>query len=135
MRHFRLYTFLCGLLLTALAYTGGTTANRKVCEVVLSCPQPQQGTVNDATKQSHHPAAIISSDQERCRLSNTRPQRVLPTQGSKAERMPGRFSPACKHSHSPLSPRNDRRWRLETAPFQSAASRLYYVIALRHLLC
>lgn len=91
-----------------------------------SFSDPQQGRHNEAT---------LNDARGVYRLFNTRPQRLLPTHGSSSDKNAACSlavrQPQVKH----LFFLHDGRRRLETAPFQSAASRDYYVFALRHILC
>lgn len=66
-------------------------------------------------------------------VGQTRTQSVTAGHGYGSHRTPGRTAYACSTVPQTLKHLFDGR-RLETAPFQSAASRLYYVIALRRLL-
>ena len=86
-------------------------------------------------QQGRHHEATLDDARSADRLCNTRPQRLVPTHasnsGKNAVRSLGVRRPSVKH----LFFLHDGRRRLETAPFQSAASRDYYVFALRRILC
>ena len=84
----------------------------------------------------HHQEATLTDASQLYRICSSRPQRILPTQGSKTERT---FTPfgslAIRHDVvKPLYSNYDSRCRLETAPFSMSASCDYYVIALRHII-
>ena len=91
-------------------------------------------TLTDPQSGRHH-EATLNDARGVYRLCNTRPGRLLPTHGSGSDKNAARLlavrRPVVKH----LFFLHDGRRRLETAPFQSAASRDYYVFALRHILC
>lgn len=85
-----------------------------------------------------HPAieATLTSVAQIYRICSSRPQRVTPTHGTKSLRVSGTASVAARRNNvSPLESHYDSRCRLETSPFSTSASRQYYVIALRHILC
>lgn len=79
--------------------------------------------------------AILSDASNSYRVCNTRPQRLLPSQGAKQERTSGK-QPCILHyqKHQSLKRTYGRRERKETAPFCFVASRDYYIIALRRIL-
>ena len=87
------------------------------------------------SQQGRHHEATLNDAQGVYRLCNTRPLRLLPTQGSNSGKNATRSfavrRPIVKH----IFFIHDGRRRLEAAPFQSAASRDYYVFALRRILC
>lgn len=93
---------------------------------LASITDTQQGRRNEAT---------LNDARVFYRLYNTRPQRLLPTLGSKTGKSTGRLFVARRFHIQPFLFLHDGRRRLETAPFQSLASRDYYVIALRRILC
>lgn len=106
-----------------LAYTSAADAQQPVRSAVMA---PQQ--------HRHHEATLTDASQL-YRICSSRPQRILPTQGSKTERT---ITPcgnmARRHHVKPLHSFYDSRLRQETAPFCLSASRDYYVIALRHII-
>ena len=89
------------------------------------------------TAQKHHvPEATLTDAAQLSRVCSSRPQRIVSSRGAGSQRTSGSASAAARrHNVSPLKPHCDRRCRLETAPFCTSASRQYYVIALRHILC
>ena len=68
------------------------------------------------------------------RVCSSRPQRLIPSHGSKTERTVHPSGCVRRHIVKPLQSVYDSRRRLETAPFCLSASCLYYVIALRHII-
>ena len=126
------------LLLTAL------------CAVVLSVLLNWQnrgdaigGEVGSHTEHSllapwheHHQEATLTDASQIYRICSSRPQRILPAQGSK----PGRHLTSSggfalgHHIVKPLYSYYDSRCRQESAPFCMSASCDYYVIALRHII-
>ena len=84
----------------------------------------------------HHLEATLTDASQIYRICSSRPQRVLPTQGSKTERTITPFGNFAIRHHSvkPLYSYSDSRCRKETAPFCLSASCDYYVIALRHII-
>lgn len=84
----------------------------------------------------HHQEATLTDASQVYRVCSSRPQRILPTQGSKTERTITPFGKIAMRQHhvKPLYSYYDSRCRLETAPFCLSASSDYYVIALRHII-
>jgi hypothetical protein len=101
--------------------------------LVIACDASASVQATDDRQQQ---AAVLSDTRDIYRVCTTRPQRVLPSQGSNTQRTPGKLPVALRHLHG-LTPKHayGRRARTETAPFCFVASRDYYVIALRHILC
>lgn len=95
--------------------------------------QQPEATVK-APQNPHRNEATLTDATDLYRVCSSRPQRILPTQGSKTERTSGTGSFVRRHVVKPLHSFHDSRRRLETAPFCLSASRDYYVIALRHIL-
>lgn len=89
-----------------------------------------------APQHQHHQEATLSDASQLYRICSSRPQRILPTQGSKTERTVTPFGSLAIRQHivKPLYSHYDSRCRLETAPFCMSASCDYYVIALRHII-
>ena len=84
----------------------------------------------------HVPEATLSEAAQLYRICSSRPQRIVSTHGSGSERTPGSLGSLARRHHVPhLQSHYDGRCRSETAPFCTSASRHYYVIALRHILC
>ncbi|MBQ7421676.1 MAG: hypothetical protein IJV27_06025 [Prevotella sp.] len=83
----------------------------------------------------HRQLELLNDARSIYRLCNTRPQRLLPTHGSKPGKSIGRLLAVRRPRLKQFFFLHDGRRRLETAPFQSAASRDYYVFALRRILC
>ncbi len=79
--------------------------------------------------------AILADARDSYRVCNTRPQRLLPSQGAKQERTSGK-QPCDLHYHKHYSLKRifGGRARTETAPFSFVVSRDYYIIALRRIL-
>lgn len=84
----------------------------------------------------HHREATLTDASQIYRICSSRPQRILPTQGSKTERTVTPFGSFAIRHHivKPIYSYYDSRCRLETAPFCLSASCDYYVIALRHII-
>ena len=89
-----------------------------------------------APQHRHHQEATLTDASQIYRICSSRPQRVLPTQGSKTERTITPFGSFAIRQHivKPIYSYFDSRCRLETAPFCLSASCDYYVIALRHII-
>ena len=84
--------------------------------------------------QRHHETTLTDAT-SLYRICNTRPQRIMPTYGSKSERSVSQFRLLMqRHIVKPLRFLHDSRRRQETAPFCLSASCHYYVLALRHIL-
>ena len=79
--------------------------------------------------------AVLSKSRGSYRLCNTRPQRLLPTSFTNFGKTQGKHGIHSFHRRSnPFKLHYDGRRRQETAPFCSAASCDYYVIALRRII-
>ncbi len=122
-------TALCALCLTVLLNRqtqGGPT-------VAESC-QHRESSVVSPQHQQHHEATLTDATLL-YRICSSRPQRILPTQGSRNERtLTLSFYTVGQHFFKPLHSYFDSRCRLESAPFCLSASSDYYVIALRHII-
>ena len=86
--------------------------------------------------QQHHHEATLTDASQLYRVCSSRPQRILPSQGSKTERTITPFGNFALRQHivNHFNSYYDSRSRQETAPFCMSASRDYYVIALRHII-
>ncbi|MBR3522040.1 MAG: hypothetical protein IKN75_05880 [Prevotella sp.] len=97
-------------------------------------PEQRESSVMVPQQQQPHEATLTDATQL-YRVCTSRPQRLLPTQGSRSERF---LTPAIKlvrqYILKPLHSHHDSRCRMESAPFALSASRDYYVIALRHII-
>lgn len=82
----------------------------------------------------HHHEATLTDATSLYRVCSSRPQRLLPTHGSKTERTASPCGYVRRNIVKPLHFLHDSRRRMETAPFCLSASCLYYVIALRHII-
>ncbi len=99
-----------------------------------ACQQPTESTVTTPHRQQPHEAVLTDATQL-YRICSSRPQRLIPTQGSRSERTVAPLSGmARQHIVKPLHSYYDSRCRSESAPFCLSASRDYYVIALRHII-
>jgi hypothetical protein len=97
--------------------------------------QPTESTVMVPLQKHHHEATLTDATQL-YRVCSSRPQRILPSQGSKTERTITPFSNFALRQHivKHFNSYYDGRCRKETAPFCMSASCDYYVIALRHII-
>ena len=86
--------------------------------------------------QQHHHEATLTDASQLYRVCSSRPQRILPSQGSRTERTITPFGNLALRQHivKHLYTYYDSRCRQETAPFCMSASRDYYVIALRRII-
>ena len=83
--------------------------------------QPHEATLTDASQLYY--------------ICSSRPQRILPSQGSRSERtLTPAFNLVRQHIVKPLHSYRISRCRLESAPFCISAPCDYYVIALRHII-
>ncbi|UPS44107.1 hypothetical protein M1D30_11100 [Prevotella sp. E15-22] len=100
-----------------------------------SLPERAESSVITPQQHHHHEATLTDASQL-YRVCSSRPQRILPSQGSKTERTItplGSFA-LRQHIVKQLNFFYDSRCRQETAPFCMSASCDYYVIALRHII-
>ena len=126
----RILTVLCAVCLTVLL----NWQNRHDATVEESCQNRESSVL--APQHQHHQEATLTDASQIYRICSSRPQRVLPTQGSKPERTTTPFGGLAirHHNVNPLYSYYDSRCRRETAPFCMSASCDYYVIALRHII-
>ena len=97
-------------------------------------PEHTELSVMTSQRQQPHETTLTDSTQL-YRICSSRPQRILPTHGSRSERTQTPLLNAVKrHLVKSLHSHHDSRCRLESAPFCLSASCDYYVIALRHII-
>ena len=127
----RILTALYAVCLTVLLNWQTTHDDAAVTE---SCQHCESSVL--ASQHQHQQEATLTDASQIYRICSSRPQRVLPTQGSKTERTVTPFGSFANRQHqvTPLYSYYDSRCRLETAPFCLSASCDYYVIALRHII-
>ena len=127
----RILTALCVVCLTVLL---SWQNDSKVC-VEENCQHKESMVL---APQQHQPRmeATLTDATQIYRICNSRPQRIVPTQGSKTERTITPYSSSAIRTYiaKTLYSYYDSRCRLETAPFCMSASCDYYVIALRHII-
>ena len=123
-------TALCAVCLTVLL--NWQSKDDALAGIAL---QPMESTVMVPLQQHHHEATLTDASQI-YRVCSSRPQRILPSQGSKTGRTITPFGNLALRQHivKHLYTYYDSRCRQETAPFCMSASCDYYVIALRHII-
>ena len=126
----RMLTVLCAVCLTVLL--NWQSKNDALAGTPLL---PTESTVMIPQQQHHHEAMLTDASQI-YRVCSSRPQRILPSQGSKTERAITPFGNFALWQHivKHFKSYYDSRCRQETAPFCMSASCDYYVIALRHII-
>ena len=126
----RMLTVLCAVCLTVLL--NWQSKDDALAEIPL---HPMESTVMVPLQQHHHEATLTDASQL-YRVCSSRPQRILPSQGSRTERTITPFGNHALRQHivKHLYTCYDSRCRQETAPFCMSASCDYYVIALRHII-
>ena len=121
---------LCGAGRGGVWPTETDSAQSAAC--VCSHGADSPGTLQ--SPQRHLPKNGLTGDvQSGNRVSTSRVQRVQPPHGKTHVRTHGRGLPGSGPGHI-QSHRFCYGGRLETAPFQRSASRMYYIIALRRLI-
>ena len=121
---------LTAVLLTTLMGRQGDAIGQKPGSEL---PQKAVAAVMTPQDTRHHEATLTDAS-NLLRICSSRPQRVLPSQGSKTERTIHTGGAARRNIVKPLHNLHDSRRRLETAPFCMSASCDYYVIALRRII-
>jgi len=126
----RILAALCAVCLTVLL----NWQNRCDATVTESYQHSESSVLTP--QHQHHQEATLTDASQIYRICSSRPQRVLPTQGSKTERSITPFGSYAirQRNVKPLYSHYDSRCRLESAPFCLSASCDYYVIALRHII-
>ena len=126
----KILTVLCAVCLTVLL-----NWQNRCCAAVEEAGRHRESSVVAPHHQRHQEATLTDASQI-YRICSSRPQRVLPAQGSKTERTLTPFGSFSLRQHivKPLYSHHDSRCRRETAPFCLSASCDYYVIALRHII-
>lgn len=99
-----------------------------------SCQPRAESSVTTPQRQWPHEATLTDAS-HLYRICSSRPQRILPTHGSRTTRTVTPTSHLVrqhivKHLHS----FHDSRCRMESAPYCLSALCDYYVIALRHII-
>ena len=126
----KILTALCAVCLTVLLnwHNHDGVAAEGAC-------QHRESSVLAPQHQHHHEATLTDASQL-YRICSSRPQRILPTQGTKTERTVTPFGSLAIRQHivKSLYSYYDSRCRQETAPFCVSAPCDYYVIALRHII-
>ena len=126
----RILTALCAVCLAVLL----NWQNYDGVAVEGSCQHRESSIL--APQHQHHQEATLTDASQIYRICSSRPQRILPTQGSRTDRYTTPFGALAirQHNVNPFYSYHDSRCRLETAPFCQSASCDYYVIALRHII-
>ena len=126
----KILTALCTVCLTVLL-NWQSHNNAAVTESY----QHRQSSVL-APQHQHQQEATLTDASQIYRICSSRPQRILPSQGSKTGRTITPFGNFAVRQHivKHFNSYYDSRCRLETAPFCLSASCDYYVIALRHII-
>ncbi len=125
----RMLALLGALALTVFTHWQGE-------EAVPPAPQECQAEPSVMAPQRHqHQEATLTDATQLFRVCGSRPQRLIPTHGSKPGRPVTSFRAQPRvRIVPPLHSPHDSRCRLETAPHSLSASCDYYVIALRHII-
>ena len=126
----RLYIIMC-LAVVLLTMAMPTCASASMTHENVE----RRDTLCDGNKKEHQRnTATFDDAASSLRLCLTRPSRLLPTTGH----APGKQSVRLLSPLNPTlvnNPLKCHSCRKEATPFPMAASRHYYVIALRHILC
>ena len=130
MKTARMLMVISAILLTvALSWQEGSHAPEQ------QAAQDLQSAEMLMSPQKHrHLEATLTDATSLYRTCSSRPQRLLPTHGSKTERTANPCASGRNHIVKPIHFLHDSRRRLETTPYRLSASCLYYVIALRHII-
>lgn len=124
------------LLTAVFAVFLSVVANWQEQDVVCEQEHAQcsESSVLTPRRQQPHEATLTDATQL-YRICSSRPQRILPSQVSRSNRLiTPAFNFVRQHIVKPLHSFYDSRCRLESAPFCLSASCDYYVIALRHII-
>ena len=126
----KILTVLCAVCLTVLL----NWQNHNDAAVTESYQHRQSSVL--APQHQHQQEATLTDASQIYRICSSRPQRILPSQGSKTGRTITPFGNFAVRQHivKHFNSYYDSRCRLETAPFCLSASCDYYVIALRHII-
>lgn len=122
-----LFLIIITILTVLLNWQGGDV------QQTLDCQKTSASSIVTPQDSRHHEATLTDAT-SLYRICNTRPQRIIPTYGSKTERTISPFKFALRQIVQPFKFCHDNRRRLETAPFCLLASCQYYVLALRHII-
>ena len=132
MRRSGFIGFLMALCAVCLAVVTHWQEQDVLSEQILT--EHTESSVVTPQQQQHHEATLTDATQL-YRICSSRPQRILPTQGSRSGRtLTPAFNCVSQTIVKPLHSYHDSRCRLESAPFCLSASSDYYVIALRHII-
>ena len=122
-------TALCAVCLAMVTHWQGQ-------DVVPEQNLPERTESSVVTQQHNQPhEAILTDATQLYRICSSRPQRILPLQGSRSVRtLQSAFYVGRQHFVKLLHSYFDSRCRMESAPFCLSSSCDYYVIALRHII-
>ena len=122
-------TALCAVCLAMVTHWQGQ-------DVVPEQNLPERTESSVVTQQHNQPhEAILTDATQLYRICSSRPQRILPLQGSRSVRtLQSAFYVGRQHFINLLHSYFDSRCRMESAPFCLSSSCDYYVIALRHII-
>lgn len=126
LRIVRMLVALSAVLLTVLL----NWQDKDTMQIQEASQQPQSAVLTSHSRHNHE--ATLTDASNLYRICSSRPQRINPTHGSKTERA---ASCVWQYFVKPLNIFHDSRYKLTTTPFCLSASRHYYVIALRHIIC
>ncbi|MBR1932964.1 MAG: hypothetical protein IJ841_04680 [Prevotella sp.] len=136
MRYLK-YLWLC-LFVASLTLLSGCQGRHEAgheADHRPTLPKADRETLWQQYDQRQQQGAILTDARQSYRVCNTRPSRLLPSQGAKQERTSGKQPGVLRyHYHQPLKRLFGGRARTETAPIRFVASRFYYIIALRRIL-
>ena len=126
----KILTALCAVCLTVLL----NWQNHNDAAVTESYQHRQSSVL--APQHQHQQEATLTDASQIYRICSSRPQRILPSQGSKTGRTITPFGNFAVRQHivKHFNSYYDSRCRQETSPFCMSASCDYYVIALRHII-
>lgn len=122
-------TALCAVCLAVVIHWQGQ-------DVVTEQNLSERSESSIVTRQHNQPhEATLTDATQLYRICSSRPQRILPLQGSRSVRtLPHAYYVGRQHFVKPLHSYFDSRCRMESAPFCLSSSCDYYVIALRHII-
>ena len=123
-----------GAIVLTFAVTGTGTWDISHQACPHDCADCQSAEALMSPQRHQHHEATLTDATSLYRVCSSRPQRLLPTHGSKTERTANPCGFVRRHIVKPLQFLHGSRRRLETAPFCLSASCHYYVIALRHII-
>lgn len=131
IRHARIYATVLTFIIMMMAVPAHAVSTADIQDEGTEC----RDTLTDADKHDRqHGTAMIGDNTATSRICTSRPSRLITPHGPAPEKLHARASHATAHHINNNHKRHTTNCSA-TSPCRMVASRHYYVIALRRILC